>query len=137
VTENQTKTIPIFEVVEVRGDRPVVPGERPIHARVRSSERAVEILETGVDVLSKNMASFVDSLTDMLSASVKVPGPFDIDTVEVECQVNGSGKIGLPGTVALQGGANATMRLVFKKRQVLNEDALQQQGNHSKRLESP
>jgi hypothetical protein len=122
VTQNETKTIPIFEVVEVRGDKTVVPGERPIHAR-GLSERTVKILDAGVDVLSKNMARFVDSLTDMLSDSVKAAGPFDIDTVEVECQVNGSGQVGLPGTVGLQGGATSTMRITFKKRQILNEDA--------------
>jgi hypothetical protein len=121
VPQNQTKTIGIFEVVEVSGEKAIGPGERPIHAR-GMRERAVQMLETGVDVLSENMASFIDSLTDMLSASAKVAGPFDIDTVEVECQVNGSGQIGLPGTAGLQGGANSTMRIVFKKQQIAHED---------------
>lgn len=113
MTQNLTKTIPIFEVVEVSGDRATVPGERPVHAR-GGRERAVQMLEMGVDVLSENMANFINSLTDMLSASAKVAGPFDIDTVEVECQVSGSGQIGLVGTgLGLQGGS--TMRIVFKK----------------------
>lgn len=115
MSNNQTKTIPIFEAVEVIEGRAAVPGARPVQARGVVRDRAVQLVETGVDVLSESMTNFIEGVTDMLSAGSKVTGSFDIDTVEVECQISGGGKIGFAGTgVNLEGGS--TLKIIFKKK---------------------
>ena len=106
------KTIPIFQTVEI-GAAPAPAGVRPVQAR-GLRERAVEAVETGIDVLSENMASFIEGVNDMLSAGADVAGPFQIDTVEVECKIQAGGKVGFIGTgVELEGGS--TLKIVFKK----------------------
>lgn len=106
------KTIPIFQAVEVIEGKALGVGLRPIQAR-GLRERAIEVIETGADVLSQNMANFIEVVSEMLSAGAKMAGPFDIDTVEVECQISGTGKIGFAGT-GLDLQAGSTLKIVFK-----------------------
>jgi hypothetical protein len=111
---DKPKTIPIFEVVEVIEGAPAMP-ERPFETRTSLHDRAVQLVETGVDVLSENIANFIEGVTTMLSSGAMVAGPFDIETVEVQCQISGGGKIGFAGTgVDLHGGS--TLKIIFKKK---------------------
>lgn len=113
--DNSSKTIPIFEVVEVIDNKLSTPGTRPFQTRTGVRELPVQAIETSVDVLSKNMASFIDAVNDMISAGADVVGSYYIETVEVQCQVQVGGKIGFFGTgVDLQGGS--TMKIVFKNK---------------------
>lgn len=114
MSHDKPKTIPIFEVVSVTGGKPPVAGERPIQAR-GARDIAIEIIETSIDVLSQNMADFIEGVTAMLSAGAKVAGAFDIERVEVQCQIKGGGKVGFMGTgLDLQGGS--TMKIIFKRK---------------------
>ena len=113
--EDKPKTIPIFEAVEIVEGKPAVPGVRPFQVRSGLRDRAVQLVETGVEVLSENMATFIGGVTDMLAAGHKAAGSFDIETVEVQCQISGGGKIGFAGAgVDLQGGS--TLKIIFKKK---------------------
>ena len=115
MSKNQTKTIPIYEAVEVIEGKPAAPVVRPVQARGGTHDIAVQLTEIGVDVLSESMANLIEGVTDMLSAGSNVAGSFDIDTVEVECQIGGGGKIGFASTgLNLQGGS--TLKIIFKKK---------------------
>ena len=115
MSKNQTKTIPIYEAVEVIEGKLSAPGVRPVQTRMGMRGMAVQLTEIGVDVLSESMANLIEGVTDMLSAGSKVADSFDIDTVEVECQIGGGGKVGFAGTgFNLQGGS--TLKIIFKKK---------------------
>jgi hypothetical protein len=113
--DTPAKTVPVFELVEmapVAG--PTAPGDRPLHVR-GGRETAVRVVETSVDALAENMASFVGAVDRMIMAAAKVAGEFCIDKVEVQCQVSGNGKIGFAGTgVGVEG--SASLKLIFARK---------------------
>jgi hypothetical protein len=111
---NSTKTIPIFESVEITKIGGTSPSTRPRQTR-GIADHVAKLAEVSVDVLSQNMANFIGGLSEVLSSGDQAAGSFDIDAVEVQCQISSSGKIGLAGTgVDIQGGS--TLKIVFKKR---------------------
>lgn len=115
-------TLPIFEAVEPAAEWASEPGgqrrgldNRPSRARGGPGERATRIVEVSVKTLSENMASFVEGVSAMLAAGTKSAGAYEVDSVEVECQISGTGKIGFVGTgVDIQG--SSTIRMIFRKR---------------------
>lgn len=112
--EDKPKTIPIFTAVEVMEVNSASSGSRPIQAR-GLRDHAVQLIETGVDVLTENMTNFIEGVSEMISAGAKVAGSFEIETVEVECQISGGGKIGFAGSgIDLQAGS--TLKIIFKKK---------------------
>jgi hypothetical protein len=114
MSNNSTKTIAIFGAVEITETEAATPSTRPRHVR-GLKEEAAKLAELSVDVLSQNMANFIEGLNEVLSSADQAAGSFDMDSVEVQCQISGSGKIGLAGTgVDIQGGS--TLKILFKKR---------------------
>lgn len=113
--KKQNKTVPIFEAIEVvsisaEGTPPI----RPVHAR-GTQDKVIKMVETSVDVLCDNMSSFIESVEDMISSSVEATGNYEIETVEVECQISGNGKIGFAGSsIGMTGGSG--LKIIFKKK---------------------
>ncbi len=61
------------------------------------------------------MSEFLAGVNDMLATAADKGGAFSVDTVEVQCQVSGSGKIGFAGTgLDLSGGSS--LKLVLKRK---------------------
>jgi len=113
------KTVPIFEAVEIVpvGREGTAP-QRPIHAR-GTKENVINMVETSVDVLRDNMAVFIESVGDMISSGVEVEGKYEIDTLEVQCEISGNGKIGFAGNgIGLSGGSG--IKIIFKKKRIKN-----------------
>lgn len=115
--DNSENTIPIFEAVSVV---PVTSEQSSRLTESRGGTRSVQelplrMVEVSTEVLSRNLANFVEGVAAMLSASSMETTGFHIETVEVQCQVGGNGKIGFAGTgVDLQGGS--TLKIVFKNK---------------------
>ncbi|MCU0841734.1 MAG: hypothetical protein MUF66_03745 [Gammaproteobacteria bacterium] len=107
------KTIPVFELESAQA--PLAgPGARPLQAR-GGTERAVQLVETSVDALAASMNEFLTGVNDMLAEAADKAGAFRVETVEVQCQISGSGKIGFAGTgVDLSGGSS--LKLVLKRK---------------------
>jgi hypothetical protein len=60
--EKQSKTIPIFEAVEVVTASPEgVAPIRPVRAR-GVEDKVINMVETSIDVLRDNMSSFIESV---------------------------------------------------------------------------
>jgi len=115
-------TLPIFELVEPASEWLPEPGGQPRGLDGRPSrargirERTTRVVEVSVQTLSENMASFVEGVAAMLAAGTKTAGSYEVDSVEVECQISGAGRIGFASTgVDLQG--SSTIRMIFKKRE--------------------
>lgn len=107
------RTIPVFELAFAPAPG-VAPGARPLQAR-GLPERAVQIVETSVDTLAASMSEFLAGVNDMLVGAAEKAGAFSVDTVEVQCQVSGGGKIGFAGTgLDLSGGTS--LKLVLKRK---------------------
>jgi hypothetical protein len=113
--DKEKKTIPVFEAVEfVSTGVEGTTAYRPIYAR-GAKEKVINMVETGVDVLRDNMSSFIETVGDMISSSAEAAGNYEIDTVEVECQLSGNGKVGFAGTgIGLTGGSG--LKIIFKKK---------------------
>jgi hypothetical protein len=79
-------------------------------------ENAVRIVETGADVLQASMAAFIETVGEMIAQAAAHDGPYQLDTVEVQCQISGNGKIGFIGA-GLDLHGNSSMKMVFKRRQ--------------------
>lgn len=110
-----TRTIPVFEAAEVVvGSDYAAPAGRPLQAR-GLREQTVRIVEAGVDVLQGNMAAFVEAVGAMIAQAAETDGPYQIETLEVQCQISGTGKIGFAGT-GLDIGGNSSMKIVFKRK---------------------
>lgn len=111
---NDVRTITIFEVVEAGVSAAHAPGSRPVHAR-GAEQRVLAAVETGVDTLRANMANFISGVSDILAAGANAADGYEMDSVEVQCQISGSGKVGFVGTgVEVEGGSSLT--IVFKKK---------------------
>jgi hypothetical protein len=111
---NEARTIPVFEVTDVVSEGRAVGGDRPVYAR-GDRARMVRVVETSVEVLQQNMTAFIDGVSAMLAEGARVAGGYEVDTVEVQCQVSGSGTVGFAGTgVGIEGGS--TLTITFKKR---------------------
>jgi hypothetical protein len=103
------KTIPVFELQST-----VAPGARPLQAR-GATDRAVQLVETSVDALAASMGEFLAGVNSMLADAADKAGAFQVETVEVQCQISGSGKIGFAGTgLDLSGGSS--LKLVLKRK---------------------
>lgn len=108
------RKIPVFELRATSAVAGGAPGARPLQAR-GLPERAVQIVETSVDTLAASMSEFLAGVNDMLATAADKAGAFSVDTVEVQCQVSGSGKIGFAGTgLDLSGGSS--LKLVLKRK---------------------
>jgi len=115
MTEELPKTIPIFQVGGAYEQPSTDARGRPRVARGGTREKVTQIVETSVDVMSKNMERFVGGITEVLSSGAMSTGDFEIDSVEVECSISGSGQIGLAGTgLGFQGGS--TLTIIFTRR---------------------
>lgn len=113
--EESTKTIAIFDVSSVVEQPSTDDYGRPRVFRGGAREKVIQLLETSVEEMGKNMGMFVESVSEMLSTGAKSAGDFEIDSVEVECLISGSGQIGLAGTgLGFQGGS--TLKIVFTRR---------------------
>lgn len=113
--EASQKTIAIFDVSEVVEQTSYDPQGQPRVLRSGVKDKVAKLVETSVEEMSKNMAKFVGGVSEMLSAGVESAGDFEIDTVEVECLISGSGQIGLAGSsLGIQGGS--TLKIVFTRR---------------------
>jgi len=120
---NQDKhaTIAIFDISSSSGAPSIDADGQQRVLRSGAKEKVAQLVETSVEEMSKNMARFVDGVSKMLSAGVESAGDFDIDTVEVECLISGSGQIGLAGTgLGFQGGS--TLKIVFTRRKENDND---------------
>lgn len=107
------RKIPVFELTSTSAAAGGAPGARPLQAR-GLPERAVKIV-VGVDTLAASMSEFLAGVNDMLATAADKAGAFSVDTVEVQCQVSGSGKIGFAGTgLDLSGGSS--LKLVLKRK---------------------
>jgi hypothetical protein len=92
----------------------VTTGDRPLQAR-GVADRVVQIVETSVGTLQASMDEFLSGLSAMLANAESKSGAFAVDTIEVQCEISGSGKIGFAGTgVDLSGGS--TLKLVLKRK---------------------
>lgn len=109
------KTIPIFDFQAV--DEPIsfdISG-RPRVLRSKAHEKVTQLVEVSVEEMSKNMERFVSGVSEMLSLGTQSAGEFEIDAVEVECSISGSGQIGLAGSgLGFQGGS--TLKIIFTRR---------------------
>jgi hypothetical protein len=105
----------IFEVVmEAGNDVDVLPDGRPVRPR-GLRDRAVQAVEVSVDAMRDGMASFINGVGSMLEAAQKVAGTYTVETVEIQCQIAGDGRIGFSGTgMSLKG--QSSMKLVFKRK---------------------
>ena len=107
---NPKDTIVIFDVaVQSTGG----PGGRPLQARgwdvmVRASEQAV-------DLVQQNMTRFIKGVQSILADGAALVGAFQMDTVEVNAQITGEGKIGFAGTGATVEGVSS-IKIVFKRK---------------------
>ena len=111
--EPMKRTIPVFELAAASAPG-AAPGARPLQAR-GLPERAVQIVETSVDALAASMSEFLAGVNDMLAGAADKAGAFGLETVEVQCQVSGGGKIGFAGTgLDLSGGTS--LKLVLKRK---------------------
>lgn len=110
------RTLPVFEVVEAASvpPAPAAPGGRPFHAR-GTPERAVRIVEAGLDTLAESMAAFVDGVGEMIAAGTAATGDYTLETVEVQCQISGSGQVGFMGSGMGVEGASS-LKIVFRRR---------------------
>jgi hypothetical protein len=107
------RTIPVFELTSASAPAGAA-SVRPLQAR-GVSERAVQIVETSVDTLAASMSEFLAGVNDMLASAAEKAGGFSVDSVEVQCQISGGGKIGFAGTgLDLSGGSS--LKLVLKRK---------------------
>ncbi len=118
-------TLPIFEPVQPGTEWAPEPGGQPKGVDGAASrgrglrERTTRVVEVSVQTLSENMASFVEGVSAMLAAGTRAAGAYEVDAVEIECQISGSGMIGFAGAgVGVQG--SSTLRMIFRKRQNLS-----------------
>lgn len=112
--------IPIFEAAPTAPTGTAGPGSRPFQAR-GLKEKAAQMVETSISVLSENMASFIAGISHILAAGAEATGSYEIDSVEVECLITGTGKIGLVGTgLDLQGGS--TLKIIFTRKKESGND---------------
>lgn len=109
----EDRKVLVFEVVSAAAPGAGV-SDRPLLAR-GISDRAVQVVETSVGALKSSMEDVLACLNEMfVNAEAKV-GTFAVDTVEVQCQITGSGKIGFAGTgVDLSGGSS--LKVVLKRK---------------------
>jgi hypothetical protein len=109
------KTIAVFELASA-SPLGAAPGARPLQAR-GMSDRAVQIVQTSVDALAHGMSEFLAGVNDMLSSAADAAGAFSVDSVEVQCQISGGGKVGFAGTgLDLSGGSS--LKLVLKRKAI-------------------
>ncbi|HEY6512394.1 MAG TPA: hypothetical protein VI032_10465 [Burkholderiaceae bacterium] len=61
------------------------------------------------------MSDFLAGVNRMLASAAEKAGAFSVDSVEVQCQIRGGGKIGFAGTgLDLSGGSS--LKLVLKRK---------------------
>jgi hypothetical protein len=110
-----TRTVPVFEAVPVESSPvPGGPLDRPVQAR-GFRDQAVKVAHASVDVLKENTTAFIAVVGEMLEAAGGAAGSYVVDTIEVECQISGSGQVGFAGTgMGVEGGAS--MKIVLKRK---------------------
>jgi len=121
MSEEKPKTITIFDVRSVTEQPSADASEQVRVFRGGARDRVIELVETSVDEMSKKMEKFIESVSEILSSGAKYSGNFEIDSVEVECLISGSGQIGLAGTgLGVQGGSS--LKIVFTRRKEKKDD---------------
>ena len=121
MSEETPRTIPIFQVGVVSEQPSTDAHGKPRVLRGGLKEKATQVVETSVEAMSANMERFVEGMTEVLSSGARFAGEFEIDTVEVECFISGTGQFGLIGTgVEVQGGS--TLKIIFTRKKEKPDD---------------
>jgi len=120
MSEEKPKTINIFDVNSVIEQPSSGTSGTTRVFRGGARDRVIELVETSVDEMSKKMEKFIESVSEILSSGAKYSGNFEIDSVEVECLISGSGQIGLAGTgLGVQGGS--TLKIIFTRKKEVDD----------------
>jgi hypothetical protein len=110
MSDDKPDTIIIIDAVELPA---VPPGRRPLHPR-GLGDTALQVTERTVDEVRANMTRFLSGVQKILAEGAAIGGAFEIDTVEINAQVTGEGKIGFAGTgVNLKGDTG--VKIIFKR----------------------
>lgn len=121
MTKETTRTIPIFDFSSAYEQNSTDAQGRPRVLRGGARDKAAQLVEVSIDEINKNMEKFVQGVSEVLSSGAKSAGNFEIDAVEVECSISGSGQIGLAGSgLGFQGGS--TMKIIFVRRKEHKND---------------
>lgn len=93
------------------------PVGRPTAARGDAqAARLGEAVEVSVDVMEKNVTSFVESVSSMIEAADNATvGDVSLETVEIAVQIGADGKVGFMG-IGLAANASSSMKIVFKRK---------------------
>ena len=89
-----------------------LPDGRPLAPRARGT--GPRIHERRVDEVKASMTRFLGQMSDILTGASALGGGYAIDTVEVNAELTGEGKVGFLGTGTSVGGS-AGFKIVFKR----------------------
>ncbi len=105
------ETITIFDVAV----QPVsAQGTRPLQPR-GAMDRMVQASEQAIGVVQRNMTQFIKGVQAILAEGAALNGAFEMDSVEINAQITGEGKIGFAGSGLILEGASG-IKIVFKKK---------------------
>ena len=63
------------------------------------------------DLLKENIASFVETVNEMLSSIPKITEPFQLDEIELSIEINAEGNIQLIGGLKVGAAGGITLRM--------------------------
>jgi hypothetical protein len=76
--------------------------------------RLPEVAEISLDLLQQRLSAFLAGIDSLLSTSPTKVGMYELDTIQISAQIDGTGRIGFLGTGAEITGA-AGLRFVLKR----------------------
>ena len=89
-----------------------LPDGRPLAPRLRGT--GPRIHERRVDEVKASMTRFLGQMSDILAGASALGSGYAVDTVEVNAELTGEGKVGFLGSGASVGGS-AGFKIVFRR----------------------
>ncbi len=103
---------PSHELQLITVDDLSVDGEKGLFSAVKTASARVAALDPGV--LAGNLSALCDQLSQVVDATIRTTGAYELESFEVSLDVSAAGEVRLVGSVSseVKGG----LKLVFRRR---------------------